>query len=353
MSQQERVLSKHLFNLTLTGEYDQEVLADLAETMKTKGNVMARIADATKVEDDGTAIAIAVRELCDENFGPMEKNQFFLAKSFLCHQESLTVSHTEADTEVRVLVHRPKRLKEASPAIVYMHGGGVVGGTADQMIGHCSHMADISGAVVFNVDYRLAPEVKCPGNIEDVYSVLKYVTANAASLAVDPARVCILGESGGGYLTAALCVMLARKDESHLVKLAVPVIPMLDDYCFTDPLAMTKEEAGMVPIQKKIWNAIATDLEAQRASCDPLLFPAKTPEDLLVKFPPTVIFEAEFDFYITEATRFATRLRSAGRLLELVVVPGIGHGQAMEPRFKKFDEQTNILEKIMKEYLQS
>ena len=40
-------------------------------------------------------------------------------------------------------------------------------------------------------------------------------------------------------------------------------------------------------------------------SCDPLLFPAKASEDLLRKFPPTVVFEVEFDFYITEATRFA------------------------------------------------
>jgi hypothetical protein len=49
-----------------------------------------------------------------------------------------------------------------------------------------------------------------------------------------------MGESGGGYLTAGLCVMLAQKDEAHLVKLAVPVIPMVDDYAWNDPKSMTK-----------------------------------------------------------------------------------------------------------------
>ena len=103
-----------------------------------------------------------------------------------------------------------------------------------------SYMAENCGMVVFNVDYRLAPEAKCPENIEDFYSALKYVLANASTLGVDAGRVGIWGESGGGYLTAGLCVLLAQRDESHLVKLAVPVIPMLTDYCWTDPASMTR-----------------------------------------------------------------------------------------------------------------
>ena len=69
---------------------------------------------------------------------------------------------------------------------------------------------------------------------------MKYVLDNSSSLGVDPARVAIMGESGGGYLTAALSVMLAQKGESNLVKLAIPVIPMVDDYCWGDTNSMTK-----------------------------------------------------------------------------------------------------------------
>ena len=65
------------------------------------------------------------------------------------------------------------------------------------------------------------------------------------------------GESGGGYICAGAMVQLATQDESHLVKLAIPTIPMLTDYCFSDTAAMTKEEADHAPGQQKIWRLIA------------------------------------------------------------------------------------------------
>ena len=47
------------------------------------------------------------------------------------------------------------------PAIVYAHGGGCIGGSAD-LYEHClAHMAVDCRVVVYNVDYRLAPETRC------------------------------------------------------------------------------------------------------------------------------------------------------------------------------------------------
>ena len=52
-------------------------------------------------------------------------------------------------------------------------------------------------------------------------------------------------------------VHLARQGEGHLVKLAVPVIPMLSDDSFGDTAAMTKLEAENAKGQQKIWRLIA------------------------------------------------------------------------------------------------
>ena len=76
-----------------------------------------------------------------------------------------------------------------------------------------AHMAVDCRVVVFNVDYRLAPEARfkicprvarmgdlyftasfrCPNNVLDFYEAIKYVSANAADLGVDPARICMAG----------------------------------------------------------------------------------------------------------------------------------------------------------------
>ena len=62
-------------------------------------------------------------------------------------------------------------------------------------------------------------------------------------------------------------------------------------------------------------------------------FQPKADDELLAKMPPTIIWEVEFDTFITEATRMARRLRSAGRLLELYIAPGMTHGTDMDPDF--------------------
>ena len=71
-------------------------------------------------------------------------------------------------------------------------------------------MAVNCGVVVFNVDYRISPGVRAPTNILDFVAVVKHVASHAAELGVDPARIAIAGESGGGYIVAGTAVELAR-----------------------------------------------------------------------------------------------------------------------------------------------
>ena len=147
--------------------------------------------------------------------------------------------------------------------------------------------------------------------------MIKYVSLHAADLGVDPARIAIAGESGGGYICAGAMVQLARHDEAHLFKLAVPIIPMLTDYCFSDTAAMTKFEREHAPGQQKIWRLIAgpgvrvvvgnsvIDMldQFEEMSADALLYPGKADAETLRKMPPSIIWKDEFDIYITEATR--------------------------------------------------
>ena len=84
----------------------------------------------------------------------------------------------------------------------------------------------------------------------------------------------ISGESGGGYVCAGAMVQLASKDEGNLVKLAIPIIAMLDDYEFTSRESMTTDAAERVVMMQKVWQTIGgPDFENKRSTGDPLLFP--------------------------------------------------------------------------------
>jgi len=344
-----RVKSKQLFDFKLDGVYDKEILADKKKNMAyaQSGNKMMR--EASKANDDGTSIANLMRGFMPY-IAQKFQTKFFQEKEALCNHEEFKVPKDYGnDFEVPVLVHRPKSLNGKSAAILFAHGGGVIAGKAEHFKEYCSALALNTGVTVFNVDYRLAPETKCPDNIKDMYAALKHVVKNAEKFNIESEKIAIMGESGGGYICCGLEVMLAQKEESNLVKLAILSVAMVDDSSFGDISLMTREEKNHADIQKSFWNAIAVDLKAQ--SQDPLLYPGKASNDLLRKFPPTVIYEVEFDIYITETTRLARRLREAGRLLELVIQPGLGHGQATGPEFAKFHEAQDIIKKIIAGYL--
>jgi len=334
---QERVKSKNLFNFRPQGFIDPDVVL-YDEKMKKEMGMDPVAMEEQMLSQTETEFAGGMRAMMDGMLGqtPFATDPAYVEAYASCDNTVLEVpTKHDGEYNVKVLVHTPKSLAgEASrPAIVYAHGGGCIGGSADMYKGFLAHMALDSRVIVFNVDYRLAPETRCPNNVLDFYETIKYVSANAADLGVDPARIAMAGESGGGYICSAAMVQLALKGEAGLVKIAIPVVPMLDDYEFNCRLSMTAEESEGALMMQKIWQAIAgPDFESKRK--DPLLFPGKASPELFAKMPPTIVWEDEFDMYITPATRFAHKLRTAGRLLEFVCIPGAKHGSGMMPSFR-------------------
>ena len=65
--------------------------------------------------------------------------------------------------------------------------------------------------VVFNLDYRLAPEHKCPGGQEDFVDFTEFILANAERFRISPDRVCISGCSGGGWIVLGAANLMVKK----------------------------------------------------------------------------------------------------------------------------------------------
>jgi acetyl esterase len=98
------------------------------------------------------------------------------------------------------------------PALVFFHGGGWLRGSIDGYDGLCRLLCTQAECTVISVGYRLAPEDPFPAGFEDCYAATEWVQDTAGDLLVDPDRVAIGGDSGGGNLAAA--VALAAGDRN-------------------------------------------------------------------------------------------------------------------------------------------
>lgn len=139
---------------------------------------------------------------------------------------------TPSDVEVITLgsgagvrLFRPVGVPEPAPALLWMHGGGYVMGTAQQDDRLCRHFSRRLGITVASVDYRLAPEHPYPAPLDDCYSALTWL---AGLPAVARQRVAIGGASAGGGLAAALA-LLARDRGEVTPSFQLLAYPMLDD----------------------------------------------------------------------------------------------------------------------------
>ncbi len=129
---------------------------------------------------------------------------------------------------IGLLICRPLEPRRDLPCILYIRGGGFVQGAAAWREPLLRSLALDLGCVVAAVDYRLAPETRFPGALEDCSAALDWLFANAAVLGLDPTRIGVMGDSAGGGLAAALALWV-RDQRSHKLAFQHLIYPMLDD----------------------------------------------------------------------------------------------------------------------------
>lgn len=219
-----------------------------------------------------------------------------------------------------VRMHRPAPTDHPVPALLWIHGGGYVMGTAVQDDAVCRRFADELGIIVAAVDYRLAPEHRFPVPLHDCHDALAWL---ARQPDVDPHRVAVGGASAGGGLAAALTGLAHERGE---VPLAFQLLayPMLDDRTVT---RLDIDETHL-----RMWNTKANRFgwrsylgEAPSGtSVSGLAAPARF--DDVTHLPPAWIGVGTFDLFYEEGVAYADRLRGAGVPCELDVVEGAYHG---------------------------
>jgi acetyl esterase/lipase len=209
----------------------------------------------------------------------------------------------------------------AGPAVVYVHGGGMIMGSVagyDRLV--AGYVAD-SGVPFLSVDYRVAPEHPHPTPVQDCFAALGWLLEHADELGVDPARVAVMGDSGGGGLAAG--VALLARDRGVALARQVLVYPMLDDRTTVPDTELAPFAAWSFDDNYTGWHALlgdavgGPDVPASAA-------PARAAD--LSGLPPTYVDTGDLDIFRDECIEYARRIAAAGTTVELHVHPGCPHG---------------------------
>ncbi|MFI1031623.1 alpha/beta hydrolase [Streptomyces sp. NPDC020951] len=221
-----------------------------------------------------------------------------------------------ADPDVQVRIYRPH---QPQGAVIWLHGGGWVVGSLDTEHLWAAPMANLSGAVVITVDFRLSPEHRFPAALDDVYAVLTWTHDHAAELGIDPDRIAVAGHSAGAGL-AAQVALRARDRQGPPIRFQLLNEAELDDRQetwsqrnFTDTPWINRD------VVAASWRHY---LGSQPAT--PYAAPARA--DDLSGLPPAYIATAEFDPNRDDDIAYALRLLQAGVSVELHQWPGTFHG---------------------------
>ncbi len=237
--------------------------------------------------------------------------------------KSTFITSQDQKTKIRIRIYQPQATTSKAPALLWMHGGGYIGGVPEQDDAYVLPFIQETGVVVVSVDYRLAPDYSFPTPLEDCYSALKWLAADAGALGIDPQRIALGGNSAGAGLAAALAQLAHDRGEIRPI-FQLLVYPMLDDHTATrkdidpeayyvwnnnynrfgwesylkQPCGMDKVPAGSVPARRADLSGLA----------------------------PAWIGVGTIDLFHDEDVAYARRLKEAGVQCELVTVTGAFHG---------------------------
>ncbi|MCW1384394.1 alpha/beta hydrolase [Novosphingobium sp. KCTC 2891] len=233
--------------------------------------------------------------------------------------------------EVEILWYDPAPGEKNRPALLHIHGGGMIVGSARGMTAGPSNMARALGIPVASVEYRLAPETPFPGPQEDCLAGLRWLADNADRLGVDAARIGVIGESAGGGLAAATAQM-ARDTGGPTLAAQILVYPMLDHRTGSEACPYGNRHTGEFIWTRASnrfgWEALRGDYpadDARKGWFSPSL------ADDLAGLPPTWIGTGSLDLFFDENLDYARRLVDAGVPVELHSYPGAIHAFNVVP----------------------
>lgn len=245
--------------------------------------------------------------------------------------------------EVTVGPHGPVRLRIYTPpddlngdrpGLVWVHGGAFRMGSIDDPMADfvARELCARAGAVVVNVDYRLAVDGVCyPVPHDDVVAALRWTRDHARDIGMDPGLISVGGDSAGGNLSAG-AVLRLRDDDRWTPAALLLVVPTLHPVLPPPSPSLRAAVKGLPSLLRFLPDDVAemhrNYLGGPESSADGYAMPGIAVLDGLC---PTLVINAECDDLRASGEAFAASAARAGVEVRLVTAPGMLHGFLLLP----------------------
>lgn len=236
--------------------------------------------------------------------------------------DEIAIPGRDQHHRIRLRIYKPAVARPASPALLWMHGGGMIIGSPQQNDRAMFDLVRELGIVVVSVDYRLAPQHPFPAPLDDCHAALKWTHANPHVLGIDPERIAIGGESAGGGLAASLA-QLAHDEGVVRPAFQLLVYPMLDDLSSLRTDVPHSNLLTWTPRNNRFGWESYLGRACGSNDLPPYAVPARRAD--LTGLPPAWIGVGTLDLFLDEDVEYARRLVQDGAACELVTVPGAFH----------------------------
>jgi acetyl esterase/lipase len=228
-------------------------------------------------------------------------------------------------------LHRPAATSTPLPLVLWIHGGGFVGGTKEELGGYFKLIAS-DGYAVAAPRYSLAPEHRYPTPPRQVMHALAYLQQNSDRLQIDAGRIVLAGDSAGAHIAAQLAAIVTTPGYSDTVGVASTIdaaqLRGLVLACGPYDLALARSATagGRRLIQTVLWS-----YSGKRGFLDDPAFGAwSITNSITPSYPPTLLTVGNADPLKAHSELLAARLDAAGVETETVFfpddhVPALGH----------------------------
>lgn len=225
------------------------------------------------------------------------------------------------DKKINLYILKPLDPKPNAPGVLWIHGSGYITGMAKMyLFSRAKDLVTKYKAVVITPEYRLSKEAPYPAALKDCYQALRFIKLNAKTLGINQDQIMVGGESAGGGLCAAVC-MLARDKKEINIAYQMPLYPMIDD----------RDTPSSKDNHAPVWNTrlnhigwkayLGKRYQTNKVSA----YAAPARQTNYANLPPAYTFVGDIEPFFYETCQFIDNLKKAGVPAKVDIYPNCFH----------------------------